>query len=475
MDPRLRQGWLAGLLCLALSTTTVPALATPLFGPAIPFDLAPVDPALGVPPRGIAVGDLNEDGKLDLAIPNYAFSGTLSICIGNGDGTFHPRQDYWAGAGAVAAIVADLNGDGHQDVIVGGEDTITLWVLLGRGDGTLDAGVGIPVPNFGETRGIAAADVNGDGKLDLLAGGPYSIQVLLGNGDGTFRQGTTCHGSSPTLGDVNHDGNVDIVSPYFGGTDGPLVLLGNGDGTFQAERLYPGATNSGYSAAITDLDHDGNSDIVIESFWCVSIHTGNGSGAFPTYTYYNTSMGEPGQQVIQAQGLAVGDLDNDGLADVALANQWSGPAGVRVLRGSIDRVFSDFTLGSVESYGSANSYAVAIADLNRDGRMDLVSPGEVLLNVGPFPPAAPTVVPALSIRVAGPIGGSLGLRYRLPSSGAATIEVFDVGGRLVARRSVRASGTSWETTVFQSLRSGVYLVRLNHAGKSKVSRGVVVR
>jgi len=244
----------------------------PLFLPAVTYDSGGIDTV------SVAVGDVNGDGNPDAVVVNaiygeYEFWGSVSVLLGNGDGTFQPAVTYGTGGTSTAGIaVADVNGDGRPDLLVinpcgWNQCTFvnnaegTVGVLLGNGDGTFQ-----PAVTYGtggaSTAGIAVADVNGDGRPDLLVINPCgpewcwadpeegTVGVLLGNGDGTFQPVVTYPsggiGGTVTAGiavaDVNGDGKPDVVVPnycdYCGGDGSVTVLLGNGDGTFRRAVSY---------------------------------------------------------------------------------------------------------------------------------------------------------------------------------------------------------------------------------------------
>lgn len=218
-----------------------------------------VEYATGVEPLSVAVGDFNGDGKLDLAVANYnsGFGNTVSILLGNGDGTFQPHVDYFTGNGPRTVVTGDFNGDGKLDLAVG--DT-SVSILLGNGDGTFQPHV--EYQTGGGVSSIAVADFNGDGKADLAVGGVLSI--LLGNGNGTFQQhvdyGT---GSDINVSDFNGDGKLDLASgiQQVPGMPKASIQLGNGDGTFQAPLAYALSTQVLSSLTVGDFNGDGVPDL----------------------------------------------------------------------------------------------------------------------------------------------------------------------------------------------------------------------
>jgi hypothetical protein len=199
--------------------------------------------------------------------------GSVGVLFGNGDGTFQPAKTYDTKYDVDWVSVADVNRDGKLDLLVTSGGNNRLGVLLGNGDGTFQAAV-IYSSGGIAPYGVAAADVNGDGNPDLLVANMCNIgctsgsaNVLLGNGDGTFRaaMGYDSGGTgarSVAVADVNGDGKPDLlVANFFYNTVG--TLLGNGDGTFQAVKTYGSGGSHATSLALVDVNGDGEPDVVV--------------------------------------------------------------------------------------------------------------------------------------------------------------------------------------------------------------------
>ena len=248
-------------------------------------------PSGGQLAKGIAIADVNNDGKLDLIVAHNCgvpyCSGDLGLLLGKGDGTFQPAVSYASGTfGARSVAIADVNADGKPDLVVAGGADISssdgaVGVLLGNGDGTFQKPVtyssGGQYAEF-----VAISDVNGDGRPDLLVAngcvasncGQGAVAVMLGNGDGTFRAPVQyssggVYPMSLSVVDLNGDGKFDVVTANnekTGGGGGAEVgaLLGNGDGTFQpATSYYAGGVPTYWftAAAVSDVNGDGKPDV----------------------------------------------------------------------------------------------------------------------------------------------------------------------------------------------------------------------
>jgi len=227
-------------------------------------------------PSSIVTADFNRDGNLDLVTANWN-SSDISVLLGNGDGTFKPAVNDLVGSYPTCVVTADFNGDGNPDlaIVTGG-----IKIFLGNGDGTFQSPVTYPT----YVNSVAVADINRDGKLDLVATGSDStgivVQVLFGNGDGTFQPAITSPGGQQVLAplaDFNGDGLLDLVTvPLYSYPSAPIaVQFGNGDGTFQAP-VYYNAGNEPLSATAADFNQDGAPDLAIGSLSGITINLNTG-------------------------------------------------------------------------------------------------------------------------------------------------------------------------------------------------------
>jgi hypothetical protein len=395
--------------------------ATETAGPV--FFFAPVNYAAGIDPTSVAIGDVNGDGKPDLLVADLCridtncpnSGGGMSVLLGNGDGTFQPAVTYDSGGVQARSIaVADLNGDGKPDVVVancssngpnacnGGGQNGSVGVFLGNGDGTFKAAVTYDSGAI-DADSVAVADVNGDGKPDLLVAnfidpskGGGSVGVLLGNGNGTFQSAVT-HGLNPArnissiaVGDLNGDGKPDLVVAKSGTPDGIGVLLGNGDGTFQPDVAYD-SHGTAIFVTVADANGDGKLDLLVANDGAdtAAVLLGLGNGRFLPPAIYS-SGGE------DAVSVAVIDVNGDGIPDLVVANCTSGTL-CNSFKNGVIRVFlgqGDGTFKGAGEYSAGGSIlsSMSSADVNGDGRPDVLvttSGGVgVLLNASGFSPTA---------------------------------------------------------------------------------------
>jgi len=304
--------------------------------------------------NSIAIADVNGDGKPDLLV---SAQNTLYVLLGKGDGTFQSALSSTTGAAAGLVLVSDINRDGKPDVVT--LSGTTLLTFLGRGDGTFSSGIAGPVLANGLLLGVG--DFNGDGKPDLLVS-PVSGQlgVLLGNGDGTFQSSiitTSVSGFFPTisvLADINGDGKLDIIAAD--NFSNIVVLLGTGNGTFTQGPSIPQTGVSGL--AVADVNGDGKPDLVFDSSGVVNVFLGNGDGTFAMKdTYFDAQL----ITLSPSTPLIIADFNGDGKADLAAAGA--------LLLGNGDGTFAA-NAASLTPFGLGLS---AVGDFNQDGNPDIAS------------------------------------------------------------------------------------------------------
>ena len=316
--------------------------------------------ALSGTPSTVAAGDLNGDGRLDLAVVD-SITGKVSILLGMDKGKFAAPVAYTVGKQPVFLAIADVNGDAKPDLVVCNEADGTISVLLGNGDGSFSRAtdyLAVTDPAY-----VVAGDFNHDGETDLAVAGKSSgaIAVLLNDGTGNFGKpalynlGRTV--VSLAVGDFTGKGNKDLAAANADGT--VAILLGNGDGSFRTPSLVPVGSAAISSITAADFNSDQKIDLAVTQAGTklVSILQGNGDGTFHS----------SGQYAVDSvpSSLAAADVNSDNVTDLITVNQSANS--FSVLLGVGDGTFKP----SIDFVAGNSPRALAVGDFNRDGSPDL--------------------------------------------------------------------------------------------------------
>jgi hypothetical protein len=327
-------------------------------------------PAVGTTPNSIVSADFNGDHKMDLAVENQG-SNTVSVLLGNGDGTFQSIADVSTNPGPLMVLTGDLNKDGKADLAILDPNQVTPF--LGNGDGTFSAQAGItasPGPVA-----MVLGDFNGDAKLDLALANfdgknLPKLLVFSGQGDGSFVLTSTIldTGLAPlalAAGDVNGDGKLDLVSshiipPKSNNQGNVSVFLGAGNGSFTlTQTLITEATGG---LAVADVNRDGAGD-VIESYpfsGKLTVFIGQGNGLLLSTGKYNVGGHS-------AEDIAAADFNEDGFDDLAVV--LGGSTSLAVLLNNGDGTFGPVNNLPIGGFGGSE----VIADFNKDGHADIAA------------------------------------------------------------------------------------------------------
>jgi hypothetical protein len=273
---------------------------------------------VGLNPASVVIGDLNGDGMLDVAVPN-AGSNDVYVLLGDATGSFvaGTGSPFAVGTAPSGVAIGDLNGDGVLDLAVANQGSNDVSVLLGDATGSFVAATGSPFAVGTAPSGVAIGDLNGDGVLDLAVANELTsdISILLGDGTGFFSPATPfAVGGSPVsvaIGDLNGDGALDLAVAPRGSS--VAVLLGDGTGSFGTATHFP-VGNGPSSVVIGDFNGDLMLDLAAANNGSnnISVVLGNGAGSFGPATDFGVDS--------VPVSMAIGDLNADLKLDLVVAN-----------------------------------------------------------------------------------------------------------------------------------------------------------
>jgi hypothetical protein len=381
-------------------------------------------------PNDLVMADVNRDGNLDALVANYG-ADNVGVLLGTGTGAFGAITTYSTGTGSgpFRLAVADVNGDDVLDILTANYNANNVGVLLGTSTGTFGMATTYSTGAGSQPSGLAVSDVNADGKPDVLTANSLtnSVGVLLGTGTGSFAAvATYSAGPSSTpfgvvVADVNADGQPDVLTANSSSaTVG--VLLGTGTGTFGPVATYL-TGGQPRNLTVADVNRDGQLDVLTANNIAISLGVllGTGTGSFGSPTLYGLGFNTSVQSVVAA------DMNGDSKLDLLTAslnartiNMWLGTG--------------TGTFGAMTTY-STGIYAppacLAVADVNGDGKLDVLTANNGNNTLGVFLNTTPTLLPTRAALLS-----TSATLYPNPARSAATLTTT---GLPAAARTVEAT------------------------------------
>ncbi len=333
----------------------------------------------GVKESSIALGDIDNDGDLDLIVTGYDGSGyRLDKYINDGTGNFGTASPFGTGVYLSSIALGDIDNDGDLDLIVTGYYSYNYYRLDRYiNDGTGNFGTASPFGTGVYVSSIALGDIDNDGDLDLIVTGYYNssgdgrrLDKYINDGAGNFGTespfGIGVHNSSIALGDIDNDGDLDLIVTGWDGSAKRLdKYINDGTGNFGTASPF-GTGVSSSPIALGDIDNDGDLDLIVTGYdgsaERLDRYINDGAGNF-SGTAFGTG--------VYASSIALGDIDNDGDLDLIVTG-WDGSA--RRLDKYINNDTGNF---SGTNFGTeVCSSSIALGDIDNDGDLDLIVTGD---------------------------------------------------------------------------------------------------